>query len=111
MWSIADLMHPEPGEWPEAWGMLEGILEPGSPGREAASAAYPSKAGGLGTRHGHRSRARANARRMDQGRMPTRAAALLHRRATVFLLLLSRWKRMPIDVRCLRTSSAPGRTT
>ena len=82
MSSIASSMHPEPGEWPEAWVMLEGIPEPGTRG-----VASPSKAGGLGTRRGRQSRARANARRRDQGRMPARAAALLHRRATVFFYL------------------------
>ena len=107
MSSIADSMRPEPGEWPEAWVTLEGILEPGTPGVVAAApAAHPSKAGGLGTRRGHKSRARSNGRRRGQGRMPTRAIALLHRRANAFSILELQccWKRMPVEVRCPKDS-------
>ena len=50
MLQIADSLHPSPGDWLEAWGILEGIPEPGTPGEAAASAALPSKAGGLGRR-------------------------------------------------------------
>ena len=89
MSNVADSMRPEPGEWPEAWVILEGILEPGIPGVTAAPASHPSRAGGLGTRRGHKSRARANARCRDQGRMPTRVAALLRRRRIVFSILES----------------------
>ena len=76
----AGLTRPVPGQRVTR----EGIPEPGTPGEAAASAAFPSKAGGLGRKRGKYCRARANARRMGEHKLPLRAAALVLRRTTTY---------------------------
>ena len=74
--------RPVPGEW----ATREGIPEPGTPGEAAASAALPSKAGGLGTgrrMRGKVSRSLSADRRMAGGKLPLRAAALIWRSTTI----------------------------
>ena len=76
--------RPEPGDRPEDRDIAEGLPEPGTPGAAVVLAAYPSKAGGLGKRRGRSSRVHANATRLEARRLPTRAAALVLRKASYF---------------------------